>query len=91
MRALVMGQIKRNPRVGPLKELAKALGAKIKVEYTDVGEGEYVLLDKDGEPLCRETDTFDMLDSIQVYYGSHPNYADARAQFNYMTSESDLR
>jgi MoaA/NifB/PqqE/SkfB family radical SAM enzyme len=79
--------IARNPRLKALKELATAVGARIKVEYTGVGQGEYVLLDKDGEPLVREYDTFDMLDSIRAYYGGHPNYAEARAQFNYMTGE----
>jgi hypothetical protein len=81
--------IARNPRLKPLKELAVAVGAKIKVEYTGLGQAEYVLLDKNGEPLVREFDTFDMLDSIQVYYGGHPNYADARVQFNYITGEDN--
>ena len=80
--------IARNPRLRLLKEFAAALGAKIKVEYTEpLGQGEYVLLDKNGEPLVREYDLYDMLDSIKVYYGSHPNYAEARAQFNYMVGE----
>jgi hypothetical protein len=76
--------VARNPRLKPLKELAAAVGAKIKVEYTGIGEGEYVLIDKDGEPVVREADTFDMLDAIQAYYGGHENYAAARAQFDYM-------
>ncbi len=79
--------IARNSRLNPLKELAKAVGAKIKVEYFGVGQAEYVLLDKDGEPLVREFDCFDMLDSLKVYYGSHSAFADALAQFNYATGE----
>jgi hypothetical protein len=79
--------IARNPRLKPLKDLAAAVGAKIKVEYTGIGDGEYVLIDKDGEPVVREYDTFDMLDSIQIYYGGHPKYAEARAQFNYAIGE----
>lgn len=79
--------IVRNPRIKHLKDLATAVGAKIRVEYTGVGQGEYVLIDKHGEIVCREYDTFDMLDAIQAYYGSHPNYTDARIQFNYMTGE----
>lgn len=81
--------IARNPRLKPLKELAAAVGAKIKVEYDGPGTAEYVLFDKDGEQLVREYDCFDMLDSIQVYYGGHSNYAAARAQFNYMTGEDN--
>lgn len=81
--------IARNPRLKPLKDLALAVGAKIKVEYSGVGEGEYVLLDKNGDPVVREYDTFDMLDSIKAYYGGHDNYSEARAQFNYMTREDN--
>ena len=79
----------RNPRVNPLKELAAAVGAKIKVEYGEVGEAEYVLIDKNGEPVCHEYDTFDMLDAIRDYYGGHENYPEARAQFNYATGEDE--
>lgn len=79
--------ITRNPRIKPLKDFASALGAKIEVEYTDtIGQGEYVLFDKDGNQLVREYDTYDMLDSLEAYYGGHPAYDDAREQFDYMTS-----
>jgi hypothetical protein len=82
--------IARNPRIKPLKELALAVGAKITVEYTaDPRQAEYVLSDKDGEPVVREYDIYDMLDSIRAYYGGHPNYAEARVQFNYMTGEDE--
>jgi hypothetical protein len=74
--------------VKPLKEFAAAVGAKITVEYEGIGEAVYVLIDKNGEPVVREHDTFDMLDSIQAYYGGHPNYAEARAQFDYMTKDN---
>ena len=79
--------IARNPRLKPLQEFARAVGAKIKVEYSDVIGGEYVLIDKDNEPIAREYDTYDMLDNLQAYYGSHPAYQDALAQFKYMVSE----
>ena len=80
--------IVRNPRVKPIKEFAATLGAKIKVEYPEVGIAMYVLYDGKGERLVSEYDTFDMLDSMQAYFGSHPDYDKARAQFNYMTSEN---
>lgn len=78
--------IARNPRLKPLRELAEALGAKIKVEYGNTPDMLLVLM-KNGEPLVSEYDTYDMLDSIQVYLGGHPNYQEARAQFNYATGE----
>lgn len=78
----------RNTILKPLKELADAVDAKIKVEHSD-GQSEYVLIDKHGEHVVREYDVFDMLDSIAAYYGSHPNYTEARAQFNYMTGEDN--
>lgn len=81
--------IVRNPRVKPMKEFAAQLGAKIKVEYPEVGVAMYVLYDSKGERLVSEYDTFDMLDSIQAYLGGHPNYAEARAQFNYMAGEDE--
>ncbi len=76
--------IARNPRLKLLKEFALEVGAKIKVEYPRIGEIVLVLVDKDGEPVAREHDTFDMLDTIQAYYGGHPRYAEARQQFDYM-------
>lgn len=79
--------IARNPRLKPLKDLAAAVGAKIKVEYTGLGQGEYVLIDNKGEPVVREYDTFDMVDSIKAYYGGHKDFKEALAQFNYMTGE----
>jgi hypothetical protein len=80
--------ITRNPRVQPMKEFAASLGAKIKVEYPEVGLATYVLYDGKGERLVSEYDTFDMLDSIEAYFGGHPDYVEARAQFEYMTSQS---
>ena len=79
--------IVRNPRVKHIKEFAAQLGGKIKVEYPEAGVAMYVLFDAEGERLVSEYDTFDMLDSIQAYFGGHPKYAEARAQFNYMTGE----
>lgn len=82
--------IARNPRLKPLKEFAASLGARIKVEYDgSVNQAEYVLIDSKGEPVVREYDLYDMLDSIKAYYGGHPNYAEARAQFNYTTGEEE--
>lgn len=81
--------VARNPRLKPLKELAAAVGAQIKVEYTGLGEGQYVLLDKGERVGGAEYDTFDMLDTIQAYYGGHPNYKEARIQFNYVTGEEE--
>jgi hypothetical protein len=77
--------IARNPRLKPLKELAIAVGAKIKIDYIGIGDGQYVLYDSRREILAREYDAFDMLDAIEAYYGSHENYITARAQYNYMT------
>lgn len=79
--------IVRNLRIKPIKEFAVALGAKIKVEYPEVGVAMFVLYDGKGERLVSEYDTFDMLDSIQAYFGGHPDYAKERAQFNYTAGE----
>ncbi len=82
--------VARNPRLKPLKELAAAVDAKIKVEYTGLGEGQYILLDKNNEQVGgAEYDAFDMLDTIEAYYGSHPSYKEARIQFNYVTGEEE--
>lgn len=75
--------IARNPRLKPLKAFAQQVGARIKVDYTGVGDGEYVLIDKDDEPVTRETDIGQMLDTLQAYYGGHENYTDALEEFRY--------
>ena len=85
-----MTPITRNRVLKPLKNFATAVGAKIRIQYTNLGEGQYELLDKDGERLVLEYDAYDMLDSISAYYGSHPRYEEALAQFNYMTNRETV-
>jgi hypothetical protein len=77
--------IKHNSRLKPLQEFARAVGARITVEYIFPGEGYYTLVDGDGNPVTSDADIGGMLDSIEGYYGLHPCYADAREKFDYMT------
>lgn len=74
--------IARNPRLRPLKALAQAVGAKITVGYDRIGEGVYILIDKDGEPVAHEADTYDMLDCIAELYGGHEAYRDALEEYH---------
>lgn len=74
-------QIRR--RVTKLQEFAATVGLKLKREVQEDGSIDLVLY-QNGEPLCTEPDCIDMEYSIQVYAGSHPDYADAKAQYEYM-------
>ena len=75
-------------KVKALKELATSVGARINCYNRDTGM-EYILGDKDGANIVMEYDLYDMLDSVEAYYGSHPSYAEARARFNYATGEDE--
>ncbi len=77
--------IVRNSRVRPLKEFATRVGAKIKVEYTTVGEADYVLFDRAGERLTSASDTYDMLDALAAYFGGHEEYKSALEDFHEAT------
>lgn len=70
-----------------MQEFAKAVGLSIRREFEADGLPSYWLLDGKGERLVMEYDSHDMVDSIAIYAGSHPNFSHARAQFNYMTGE----
>lgn len=79
--------IARNYRLKPLKEFAATVGAKITIEYArELSLAWYVLTDKRGDTIAREYDICDMLDAMAAYYGGHPDYGDARAQYDYMTA-----
>jgi hypothetical protein len=72
-----------NRKFKALVEFADALGLKLRrVVEDDNGTIAYKLFDKKGEPLCTEYDSEDIVESLTVYGGSHPNFEIANEEWS---------
>lgn len=60
-----------------LKEFAKAVGLRLKIDSFDDGSPLYELQSIDREPICVDLDAYGVIESISVYAGGHPDFDQA--------------
>lgn len=72
-----------------LRELAKALGFRLRYDNRPSGDG-YIVVNHDGFNIT-SGDAYEVLSTLEAYGGSHPSYVTALEHYNVTVGQTEER